>query len=163
MRDSSARPADGIETLVRTHGNTLYRLCFVMLGNESDAEDAVQETFLRYLQKAPPVEDDEHAKAWLLTVAANRCRDMLRFRKRHPQADPECLERMAADRPDSGILEALMALPEPFRLTLTLYYVEEYPVADIARMTGKTPSAVKMRLWKGRKLLEELYRKEYLP
>ena len=56
-----------------------------------------------------------------------------------------------------------MALPEPFRLTLTLYYGEEYPVADIARMTGKTPSAVKMRLWKGRKLLEELYRKEYLP
>ena len=51
MKNSSAWPADGIENIVRTYGNTLYRLCFVMLGNESDAEDAVQESFIKYLQK----------------------------------------------------------------------------------------------------------------
>ena len=55
-----------------------------------------------------------------------------------------------------------MSLPEKLRLVLTLYYVEEYHIEDIARIIQKTPSAVKMRLQKGRKLLEAKYRKEYL-
>ena len=162
MKDSSARPADAIETVIRTYGNTLYRLCFVILGNESDAEDAVQETLIRYLQKAPQFENSDHEKAWLITVATNQCRDILRFQKRHPQIDSEYLQGLSASSSDSGILDALMTLPEKFRLVLTLYYVEEYPTEDIARIIGRTPSAVKMRLRKGRKLLEEIYRKEYL-
>ena len=63
---------------------------------------------------------------------------------------------------DSGILEALMTLPEKFRLVLILYYVEEYRIEEIAKIIGKTKSAVKMRLQKGRRLLEEIYRKEYM-
>ena len=162
MKDSSAWPTDTMETVIRTYGSTLYRLCFVMLGNESDAEDAVQEAFIKYLQKAPQFKSPDHEKAWLLTVAANQCRDVLRFRKRHPQINADSLERGSATPSDSGILEALMALPEPFRLVLTLYYVEEYRIDEIARIIRRTPSAVKMRLRKGRTLLEEVYRKEYL-
>lgn len=162
MEKSSARPADGIETVIHTYGNTLYRLSFVMLGNESDAEDAVQEAFIKYMQKAPRFESTDHEKAWLITVTSNQCRDILRFRKRHPQIDLVRLNEPISHSSDSGILEALMALPEKFRLVLTLYYVEEYRIDEIARIIGKTSSAVKMRLQKGRKLLEEVYRKEYL-
>ena len=162
MNDSSARPADAIETAVRTYGSTLYRLCFVMLGNPSDAEDAVQDTFLRYLQKAPPFRDAEHEKAWLITVAANRSRDILRFRKRETPLDARHLQEVYAAAPHSGVLEALMALPEKFRTVLTLHYVEGYTTEEIARLIGRTPSAVKMRLAKGRKLLAERYRKECL-
>ena len=87
---------------------------------------------------------------------------MLRFRLRHPQISLEYLQGLSSDPHDSGILEALMSLPEKFRLVLILYYVEEYRVEDIARIIRRTPSAVKMRLQKGRRLLEEKYRKEYL-
>ena len=162
MNSSSVRPADEMETVVRSYGDTLYRLCFVMLGNESDAEDAVQDAFIKYMQKAPQFKSADHEKAWLITVAKNRCRDILRFRKRHPQIDSDDLQEMPVSMPDGAILEALMSLPEKYRLVLMLYYVEEYPIDDIARMIGKTASAVKMRLQKGRKLLEEVYRKEYL-
>ena len=162
MQNASAWPADGIENIVRTYGNTLYRLCFVMLGNESDAEDAVQESFIKYLQKAPSFENTEHEKAWLITVATNQCKDILRFRKRHPQTDLENLRETPQTSSDSGILEALMTLPEKFRFVLTLFYVEEYRIEDIAKIIGRTPSAVKMRLQKGRRLLEETFRKEYL-
>lgn len=162
MQNASAWPADGIENIVRTYGNTLYRLCFVMLGNESDAEDAVQESFIKYLQKAPSFENTEHEKAWLITVATNQCKDILRFRKRHPQTDLENLRETPQTSSDSGVLEALMTLPEKFRFVLTLYYVEEYRIEDIAKIIGRTPSAVKMRLQKGRRLLEETFRKEYL-
>lgn len=162
MEKSSVRPTDGAEAIVHIYGNMLFRLCFVMLGNNADAEDAVQETLLKYWKKAPPFENSEHEKAWLITVAKNECRNILRFRQRHPQIDLEYLEEMPLDSSDSGILEALMSLPERFRLVLILYYVEEYRIEDIAHIIRKTPSAVKMRLKKGRKLLEEKYRKEYL-
>ena len=162
MKYSSVPPADHLESIVREYGNLLYRLCFVMLGSESDAEDAVQESFIKYLQKAPHFETSEHERAWLITVAANQCKDLLRFRKRHPQTDLEHLRETSTATSDSGIVEALMTLPEKFRLVLTLYYVEEYRVEEIAKIIGRTPSAVKMRLQKGRRLLEETFRKEYL-
>ena len=162
MEHPSARPADAIERIIHVYGTPLYRLCLVMLGNESDAEDAVQDTFIRFLQKAPRFEDDEHQKAWLITVAANRCRDLLRARKRQGQIDPGLVQEVRAEVPDSGILEALMTLPEKFRLVLVLHYVEGYRVEEIARIVGKTPSAVKMRLQKGRRLLKEAYQKEDL-
>lgn len=151
-----------METVVHTYGNMLYRLCYVMLGNESDAEDAVQETMMKYFQKAPPFENEEHRKAWLVKVATNQCRDMLRSRKRHPQMPLDEASVMSDAQSDSGILEALMTLPEKYRMVLTLYYVEECLIDEIARSIGRTSSAVKMRLVEGRKLLEEAYRKEYL-
>jgi len=162
MQNSSARPAGDIEEAVRSYGDALYRLCLIMLKNESDAEDAVQDTFIKYMQKAPLFKDASHEKAWLMTVAANKCRDMLRFKARHPQVSIDAIAETAEQKSSSGIMDALMTLPEKFRLVLMLYYVEEYRVEDIARIIRRTPSAVKMRLQKGRKLLEEAYRKEFL-
>ena len=60
MNHSSVRPADDVQTVVRIYGNMLFRTCYVILGNEADAEDAVQETIIKYMQKAPAFEDSEH-------------------------------------------------------------------------------------------------------
>ncbi|MCD7768518.1 MAG: RNA polymerase sigma factor [Oscillospiraceae bacterium] len=147
--------------VVEEHGDMLFRICFSMLGNACDAEDAVQETVLRYMQKAPLFQSPAHERAWLIRVAVNKCRDMLRWRLRHPQAGIEQVPGCVSPE-SSGVIEALMELPEKYRIVLTLYYVEEYQVKDIAGMIGRSPSAVKMRLQKGRQLLEEKYRKEYL-
>jgi RNA polymerase sigma-70 factor (ECF subfamily) len=162
MEKSLARPAGEVERVVHTYGNMLFRLCLVMLGNASDAEDVIQETMITYMQKKPEFKDTEHEKAWLITVASNKCKDLLRFRARHPMIDLEQIQEFMVENTDSGILEALMTLPEKFRIVLILYYVEEYRIEEIAKVIGKTPSAVKMRLQKGRKLLEKLYRKEYM-
>ena len=68
-----------LEELVTKHENTLFRTALAILGNVQEAEDAVQETFLCYLEKRPEFRDGEHEKAWLLKVAANRyCDDALR-------------------------------------------------------------------------------------
>ncbi len=158
MKDTSP----DIEFLIQKYGNMLYRLCFIMLKNESDAEDAVQETLLAYYQKAPVFQSSEHEKAWLIKVATNKSRDLLRFRVRHPLLDEDFLSALSPDPTDSGILEALAALPEKYRLVLTLYYIEDCRIEEIARIIGRTASAVKMRLQKGRKLLEKIYREEYL-
>lgn len=162
MEKSLARPAGDVERVVHTYGNMLFRLCLITLGNASDAEDVIQETMITYLQKKSEFKDAEHEKAWLITVASNKCKDLLRFRARHPMIDLEQIQEFAAEDSDSGILEALMTLPEKFRIVLILYYVEEYRIEDIAKVIGKTPSAVKMRLQKGRGLLEKVYWKEYM-
>ena len=162
MEHISERTAEDIEAVISKYGNMLYRMCVLMLKNESDAEDVVQETMIKYYQKSPVFKDDEHEKAWLIKVAANKCRDLLRFRVRHPQVEDNFLTNLSCDSTDSGIIEALTSLPEKFRLVMTLYYIEDYRIEDIAKIIGKTSSAVKMRLHKGRKLLEKIYREEYL-
>ncbi|MBQ3615893.1 MAG: RNA polymerase sigma factor [Anaerotignum sp.] len=154
--------AEKIETLLQTYGNGLFRLSLVMLRNESDAEDAIQDTMIRYLQKAPNFRDADHEKAWLFKVCTNICHDMLRYRKRHPQVDIDTQYHLTEKETDASLLDALMELPERFKLVLILYYVEGYRIHEIAEIIERSPSAVKMRLQKGRKLLENTYRKEYL-
>lgn len=139
-------PPGEAERVVEQYGDMLYRLCLVALGSRADAEDAVQDTLLRYLQKAPAFASREHEKAWLLRVAANRCRDLRRFRLRHPHTGLEEVAGRCAEPGD--------------RAVLLLHYVEGYSTGQIAPMIGRTPSAVKMRLQKGRKLLEQAYGRE---
>ena len=161
MKNTSVRPADRMEEIMKLYGNMLFRLCLITLGNATDAEDVLQETLIKYLQKAPIFEDTEHEKAWLIRVATNQCRDVLRFRNRHPVVDMADFMEAAQDMPDTEIMDALMTLPEKFRMVLILYYVEEYSIEEIAKMIGRTSSAVKMRLQKGRRLLKEAYGKEH--
>ena len=149
------------EHLVNTYGDMIYRICLVSLRNHADAEDAVQEVFLKYLIHAPDFDSPEHEKAWLITVALNHCRNMLRSRKIIP-TDPEQLHPPENTPEQNEVLDDLLKLPEKFRIVLILHYIEGYPLNEIAKMIHKSPSAVKMRISKGKKLLAELYRKEYL-
>ena len=157
MPDNSA-----VEKMIEKYGDMLYRFCLIMMCEPADAEDAVQETIIAYFRKAPEFQSTEHEKAWLITVARNKCRNMKRFRKNHPTVSDETLETIIQDKEDTLIIEALMELPEKYRLALTLHYIEGYKVNEIAKMVGRTPSAVKMRLSKGRELLEKKYKEEYL-
>ena len=160
MRHPLARPANDIETVMNSYGNMLFRLCLIMLGNASDAEDVIQETMIKYLQKAPRFADAEHEKAWLIKVSTNHCKDVLRFRKKHQMVDIEQIKEFMKEESDSGIIDALMTLPEKYKIVLILHYVEGYSTKEIAEMIGKTVSAVKMRLQKGRVLLKEAYGRE---
>ena len=153
---------DCVREAVEEYGDMLYMICLVMLRNTADAEDAVQDTFIRFMQKSPVFQGEEHEKAWLIKVASNVCKDMLRQRDNVTELDEATMNTIADSENDTHILEALMQIPEKFRIVLTLHYIEGYKVDEIAQIIKKTSSAVKMRLSKGRKLLEDKYRKEYM-
>lgn len=144
-----------IEFAVERYSDMLFRICFVALGSREDAEDAVQDVFLKYVEKAPDFETEEHEKAWLIRVAINRCRDIKR--KRHVQVDLTSLEEYIGSSDDNDALNALMSLPDKYRTVLTLKYMNGYNVQEIARIVGLTASTVKMRLKRGR----EIFREEY--
>ena len=159
MSRISANTPLGIEKAIEKYSDMLFRICLIMLGNENDAEDAVQETFLKYLEKSPEFNDSEHEKAWLIKVAGNKCKDIIRYRKKSVDISFDSVNVCYETEVDS-LSEILMKIPEKFRLVLTLYYIEEYKVNEIASLIGRSPSAVKMRLKKGREIFEEQYRKE---
>jgi RNA polymerase sigma-70 factor (ECF subfamily) len=153
------RDMDG-QALVNSYGDMLYRICLCALRNTADAEDAVQEVLLKYMTKAPAFDSEERRKAWLIKVAMNQCRTMQRRASRNIPTDPALLHPPELAPADRRIFRALMQVKEPFRTVLVLYYVEGYKQAEIAKITGTSVSAVKMRLNKGKKLLEAAYGKE---
>lgn len=146
-------------TLVNTYGDMIFRICLIALKNHADAEDALQEVFLKYFTRAPVFKSDEHEKAWLIRVAVNQCRNMVRDKRAVP-TEPQLLHPPDNTLEQNAILEALMQLPEKYRIVLTLRCVHGFKIDEIAKMLGISSSTVKTRLSKGKKLLADIYRKE---
>lgn len=144
-----------IREAVMEYSDVLYRICIVILCNEQDTQDAIQDTFCRYLEKKPKFRDKEHEKAWLIKVATNICRDMLRFRVRHPKVYIDEVENNLVAPEQKEILEELLELPVKQKTVIYLHYIEGYHAKEIADILGITESAVKTRLWRGRKQMRE--------
>ncbi len=142
-----------IEEVVTTYSPMLYRICVVMLGNEADAQDAVQDTICRYLECRKEFRDREHEKAWLIKVAQNRCRDMRRFQMRHPKVSLDEISTNYENPEHSQVLAELVALPLPVKSAVYLHYIEGYKTTEVSQMLGISVNAVKKRLQRGRKLL----------
>ncbi len=149
-----------IDEMVSKHSNMLYKICIVMLCNQQDAEDAIQDTFCRYLEKKPDFKSDDHEKAWLIRVATNICRDMLRFRSRHPKVSIDQLSNQLAAPAAKETLTELMELPSKQKIVIYLHYVNGYSVKEIANILAITESAVKKRLQRGREYLRLSWKEE---
>lgn len=139
--------------------NLLYRLCYSILLVREDAEDAVQDVFLKYYRRQPTFADEDHEKAWFIRVAVNHCKDILRRRKLREFIPLSEVEELLAEKEveadDSGVLQALYELTDRYRIVMILHYLEGYPVKEVAKLCGLTQSAVKMRLSRGREQLKE--------
>ena len=143
-----------LEELVTRHENTLFRAALAILGDVQEAEDAVQDTFLRYLEKRPELKDENHEKAWLLKVTANHCKSVLRSRKRHPAV--ELLDVYPAPDNDAGeLVEAVFSLPASQRAAVHLFYYEGYSTGEIAAILGQRPGTVRSHLSRGREALRQ--------
>ncbi len=151
-----------IKELVEKYSSMIFRISYCILCNFADAEDAVQETFLRYITKAPEFNDEEHRRAWLIKVSANISKNMLMFRLRRETVNIDDIENIGIDRNDYELFELIMTLPAKHKIVLTLYYVEGYRCKEIAEIIGISEDAVRKRLQKGRELLKNEIEKEEL-
>ena len=145
--------------LARAYAPAIYRLAYARTGSRADAEDIMQEVFVRLLRAEPDFADRAHARAWLLRVAANCANDWFRApwrRREGPLTD----SLPAPEHEDGGVVEAVLALPAKYRTAVHLYYYEELSVAEIAKITGKSESAVKSRLFRARAMLREALKED---
>lgn len=151
--DDRLKPAADFDTAYAAYGPMAYRLAMVYLGCAADAEDVVQEAFIRLLYRAPAFSDGEHEKRWLLRVTVNLCRNQLKGFWRRRAAALE-LDPAVQDPESLGVLESIIALPEKYKAPILLHYYEGYSVAEVGEILRLGQSAVKMRLKRGRELLK---------
>lgn len=151
------------QLLVQRYQQNLYAAAFSACACAQDAEDAVQETFLKYHTIGKEFENEQHIKAWLLRVAINQAKNSARsFWRRNTLPLEDYIESLSFPEPeDRQVLEAVMALPEKYRLPIHLYYYEDYALKDIASILGITLAAAKQRLSRGRKLLKTMLMEEW--
>ena len=154
MSQKSNSQEQEINELVGKYSSMLFRISYCILCNRDDAQDAVQETLLKYLTKAPDFESEEHRKAWLIKVCANVSKNMLMFRLRRETINIDDIENIGIAQQDFEVFEHIMSLPAKYKIVMTLYYVEGYRCKDISEIIDINEDAVRKRLQKGRELLK---------
>jgi len=157
LGNRESEPTD-FETLYNRYGEMLFRVCFSMLRSREDAEDAVQDVFLKYFTDPKAFNDPEHEKAWFIRVTTNYCKDVMRKRTVRSAVgldEINELEDYGIEKDSGEVLNSIFALPEKYRTVFVLHYLEEISVADVAKSLGLSQSAVKMRLSRGREILKE--------
>ena len=168
--ESEAQTRDAFAEEALSHIDGLYGAALRLTGRAADAEDLVQDTYLKAFRFQDRFEQGTNLKAWLFTILHNTWRNARRANARDPIAvDSEAVERApAATRPsdspearlsqqmlDADLRAALDALPEIFRQAVWLRDVEDFSYAEIATMVGVPIGTVMSRISRGRRLLHE--------
>ena len=129
--------------IVELYGDMVYRICYVRLHGfcMTAVDDAFQEVFLRYMERAPRFQSAEHEKAWFCRCAVQRCTDILRQNARHPTVElPDT--QPVTDTPENTenrVLDMLCSLPELYRTPLYLSAVMGYTTGEIAALLHICP------------------------
>lgn len=144
------------EYLVQRYKDDVFRAAFSILRSPEDAEDIAQETFLRYWDSDAEFDSEAHIRAWLLRVAINRAKNLARsFWRRSRVSYEDYMAGLEFEaREDRSVLEAILALPQKYRIVLHLHYFEDYTVREIALLLAMNENTVKTRLARGRQLLK---------
>lgn len=158
-----------LAAIVEQYSGTLYRVAFSVLRNPSDAEDAVQETFLRVLRHRDTLGEVRDQRVWLIRIVWNVVLDRKRRAKTRPETDDVTeLARVlpsngltaeqiaAATQHHSLVLRCIDKLPTKERRVLLLSAFEELSSVEIAGVLGITESSVRSRLFRARNLMGEM-------
>lgn len=136
--------------------SSVYRVCYSYMKNKPEAEDMVQETFLRMITSGQTFENSRHEKAWLIVTAANLCKDTLKkWWRKHEDLDDYANILPAADPKEDSAVEAVLNLPPKYKDVVYLYYYEGYSTAEIARHLKSPEATVRSRLSRARTILKD--------
>jgi RNA polymerase sigma-70 factor (ECF subfamily) len=157
---------EALAALVSQYAATLYRVAFSVLRNASDAEDAVQEAFVRVLRHRDTLGEIRDHRVWLIRIVWNVVLDRKRRMKTRPETDDvsdlarvlpaeglSAEERAAAAQHHAHVLGCVEQLPEKERQVLMLSAFEELNTVEIAAVLGVTESSVRSRLFRARNLM----------
>jgi RNA polymerase sigma-70 factor, ECF subfamily len=164
-----------LNDLMERHAAPIFHFLCRMVGNEDDANDLAQETFVRVFKSRGSFRTNERFSAWLFTIAANLARNHFRWRSRHPNISldaenagteqslgstlpansPAPNEQALAAERAKAVRMAVGKLPEDLREAIVLCEWEEHSVAEASIILEATPKAVESRLYRARQILRE--------
>jgi RNA polymerase sigma-70 factor, ECF subfamily len=168
------------EAVVRTHGGRLLSVARRLLGNDADAQDAVQDAFVRAFKAIHTFEGRAQLSTWLHRIVVNTALMKLRQRRRHPE---ESMDELLPDFRSDGhqavasrewsdallerketaalVRDAITRLPDRYREVLVLRDIEDRDTAETADLLGTTPNVIKVRLHRARQALRTLLDREF--
>ena len=155
------RTGKDLEDIYQRHVDMLYRVAYSFMKNGADAEDMVQETFLRLMRSGTVFESAQHEKAWLIRTTLHRACDVARAAERRnlPLETAEVLPGGEMPEP-SPILSAVQALPAKYSAVIHLYYYEGYSIKEISKLLQIPLPTVGTRLSRGRERLRQLLKED---
>ncbi|MDE5984887.1 MAG: sigma-70 family RNA polymerase sigma factor [Eubacterium sp.] len=149
---------------VKRQSRRLYLIALSITQNSSDAEDVMQNVFIKLWKYTKPFYDEEHLNKWLTAVTVNESRDYLRnpFRKRRLPLDDAVNVSVLDKTENIDLFRAVMSLDAKDRTIIHLFYYEDMSIADIADVMKIKESAVKTRLFRARDRLKSILGDEWI-
>ena len=150
-------PNQQAERLANAYADAILRLSYTYLKNTQDAQDICQTVFVKLLTEPREFDSAEHERAYVLRMAANACKDLLKspWRKRTCGLET-VLEVPAPEAEDGSVLAAVNELPPNYRAVIYLFYYEGYQAAEIGKILGVPTATVHTRLARGRAWLKDI-------
>ena len=148
---------DGLEPVYERYKDNIFAIGFNYFKNSIDADDVVQETFLKLARSGKEFESEAHLRNWLIRVAVNECKrvSLSSWVKKKVSLEEYAGQMDFATQEESQVFTAVMSLPKKYRQVIHLYYYEDYCTAEIADILGISRTAVTTRLLRGREKLKQ--------
>lgn len=167
--DLSLRTDESFDEVMRLYIPTVYRIAFERLGNSVDADDVTQEVFVRYFKADKTFESEEHRKFFLIRVAVNCTNSFAKSSWFKHRAHTDALENIpdfsagdtTAENAEKkaerrAVVEAVLKLPEKYRIAVHLFYFEDLSIEQISEILGEKENTIKSRLSRAREKLKKL-------
>lgn len=153
MQNNSARREE-VDIILDKYSKMVFRLAFSRTKNSYDAEDIMQDVFMKYIKCNINFDNENHRKAWLLKVTINCSKSLLSsawFRKTTTLEDNIAIDM----KENSEVYKYVLELPKKYRTVIHLFYYEDMTNADIAKVLDLNESTVRSQIHRGRNILKE--------
>ena len=155
---------DYISDLLDKYGDMVLRIAYTYLKNRADAEDIVQDVFLRIIDKKPSFNDENHEKSWLIRATINMCKNKVNMFWNKNKCSIDDVQAFAVSdkyNTDTRVFQAVMALGEKYRVVVYMYYYEGYSTPEIANVIGKSETTIRSLLHRARNKLKDMLKEDY--
>lgn len=151
-----------IEEVVNTYSDMVYRIALNILCNREDANDVMQDVFLRLVRNKSKIKSKEHIKHWLIKVTINcsKSKATESYKKNTVSISEISESSISCTNEIDETISSVMKLPEKYKVPIHLYYYQQLTVEEISKILGITKSGVRSRLSRGRNMLKEILEKE---
>jgi len=150
-----------MEQLYEKYSDTVFRTAYSIVKNIAEAEDITSEVFMKLFTYEKNFESEEHQKAWIIRVTVNKCKDLFRSFHIKKRVTMESWQAYCEIPEESEVMEAVMSLPEKYRIAVHLFYFEGYSTDEIGKMLGVKGHTIRTRLSRARSQLAKILGEEF--
>ncbi len=148
--------------IVKTYSDTVFRIAFNYCKNCQDAEDVLQNVFIKLLKSKKSFNNEEHIKSWLITVAINECKSMYLSKQKKKTVyldDIKIYDKTSDFSKDTEekieLYNAVMTLPAKYRIVIYLYYFEDYSISQISNILSIKETSIQTQLMRAREKIKK--------